>query len=254
MNILPSGNSYTFTLLANHVLTVTSRGGTTVTGPSGLLGAIDGTKTFGGYSVDTVITITAIGNDCEFGATEPANAGLATDSAGNKILTDASGVTISKSYPIILGRGTNILRTALGDATDAVESTLASVVIPGGLLGSNGTIEVLLGCTASVSTPDKPIVIYIAGQSLAAPTMLAANTRTTLMAIANMAGSNQTMESLNMGFNPFGQATGAVLSRSIDMTVDQTLTITQKWTAAATAGNTFRILNYVVLAYPGTIA
>lgn len=177
---------------------------------------------------------------------------ITTDTADNQVLEGTNGLL--KSYPLIVGRGTNILRTALGDATDAVESTLASAVIPGGLLGSNGTIEILLGCAATVSTPDKPIVIYIAGQSLAAPTMLAANTRVTLLAIANMAGSNQTIESLNMGFNPFSQGAGAVLSRSIDMTVDQTLTITQKWSAAATAGNTFRILNYTVLAYPGTVA
>ena len=83
MNILPSGNSYTFTLLANHILTVTSRGGTTVTGPNGLLGTVDGTSTFGGYPVDTVITITAVGNDCEFGTAEPVAVKYAKDSSNN---------------------------------------------------------------------------------------------------------------------------------------------------------------------------
>lgn len=83
MNILPSGSSYTFTLLAGDVLTVTSRGGTTVTGPSGLLGTVDGTSRFGSYSSNTSITITAVGNDCEYGIIEPSVAEFAIDASGN---------------------------------------------------------------------------------------------------------------------------------------------------------------------------
>jgi hypothetical protein len=92
MNILPSGGSHTFTLPANNTLTVTSRGGTTVTGPSGLLGTVDGTSTFGGYSVDTVITIAAVMNDCQYGVTEPENALLSTDANNNTVLVGADEV------------------------------------------------------------------------------------------------------------------------------------------------------------------
>lgn len=72
MNIITAGNSATFTLLANNLLTVESFGGTTVTGPSGLLGTVDGTSTFN-FSVDTLITIAAVGQECTYGVTEPVN-------------------------------------------------------------------------------------------------------------------------------------------------------------------------------------
>lgn len=100
MNILPSGSSYTFTLPANNQLTVTSRGGTTVTGPGGLLGTIDGTRTFGGYGGDTIITIAAVGNDCEYGVTEPGNAKLtATPSGGVAIAGPSANYGVSGVVP-----------------------------------------------------------------------------------------------------------------------------------------------------------
>ncbi|OYX76068.1 MAG: hypothetical protein B7Y82_14360 [Sphingomonadales bacterium 32-65-25] len=48
--------------------------------------------TFGGYGGDTIITIAAVGNDCEYGVTEPDAAMLTTDANNNTVLVVAGGV------------------------------------------------------------------------------------------------------------------------------------------------------------------
>ncbi|MFA6204558.1 MAG: hypothetical protein WC710_15375, partial [Gallionella sp.] len=125
MIILNSGSSDTFTLNAWEQLTVTSRGGTTVTGPSGLLGTVSGTSTFGGYSADTVITISSVMNDCQYGVTEPENAQSSTDANNNSVIVVGSANYAAlpidaNNKAILIGGGghlrdTTAARGGLGD-------------------------------------------------------------------------------------------------------------------------------------------
>lgn len=113
MNILPSGSSATFTLPANHQLKVSSRGGTTVTGPTGLLGTVDGESMFGIYSEDTVITIAAVMNDCQYGTEEVADSigvrveGIVRRATGGIVprTNDSEGITIAMALASALGGG-----------------------------------------------------------------------------------------------------------------------------------------------------
>lgn len=154
--------------------------------------------------------------------------------------------------PVILHVASNLVRTADGTAADADDVTMTSFTIPGGLLKSNGALVFMTNMTGVASSQDKTLTIFIGGQSVAGPPISAANTRAGHICTVNMAGATGTIESPNMGLNAFGQGTGAILSRSVDMTADQTATLALKWAAAVTAGNTWRIMNVVVFAFPGT--
>lgn len=123
MIIIPSGGSATFTLEASNRLTVTSRGGTTVTGPSGLLGTVDGTSTFGGYAVDTEITIAAFGEDCTYGVTEPENALIATDASGNTVLHGSDGRAVTPNLFDVRAYGAQCDGVALYDVSTTASTT-----------------------------------------------------------------------------------------------------------------------------------
>ena len=154
--------------------------------------------------------------------------------------------------PRILHIAANLVRTADGTTADADDVTMTTFTIPGGLLKNNGALIFMTNMTGVAASQDKNLTIWIGGQTIASPPIVAANTRAGHICTASMAGASGTIESPNLGLNAFGQATGAVISRSVDMTVDQTAYLSLKWAAAVTAGNTWQIMHVIVLAIPGT--
>lgn len=156
------------------------------------------------------------------------------------------------SVPNIIHIAANLVRTADGTAGDATDVTMASFTVPGGLLKSNGALIAIVNMAGVASSQDKILSLWVGGQTLASPPITSANTRGSALLMANMAGAG-TLESCNQGLNPFAQSTGAIISRSIDMTVDQPGLLTLRWAAAVTAGNTWRIMSATILAIPGTV-
>lgn len=154
--------------------------------------------------------------------------------------------------PKILHIANNLIRTADGTANDAVDVTMTEFVVPANTLKSNGSLIAIVSMAGVSSSQDKTLTLWLGGQTLSSPPITSTNTRAGSFIVANTAGSSNTVESLNTGLNPFGQATGSVISRTIDTTVDQTGLLTLKWAGAVTAGNTWRIMSAIVLAIPGT--
>lgn len=154
--------------------------------------------------------------------------------------------------PHILKMDANLIRTADGTAADATEVTMSSFTLPGGFMRNNGQIIMIAGISKVAASQNSELSLWIGGQTINSPPITSTNTRAGMILIASMAGASGTVEGLNLGLNPFSQTTGATISRSIDMTVDQEVLVTLKWAAAVTAGNTCRIMNLLVLGFPGT--
>ena len=171
-----------------------------------------------------------------------------TGSTANAVSSLVSGAGVPK----ILHIATNLVRTADGTANDAVDVTMTEFVLPANTLKSNGSIIAIVSMAGVSASQDKTLSLWLGGQTLSSPPITSTNTRAGTFIVANAAGSASTIESLNSGLNQFGQATGAIISRTIDTTVDQTGLLTLKWAGAVTAGNTWRIMSAIILAIPGT--
>ena len=173
---------------------------------------------------------------------------------------DLTAAQVAATQALVLGAGVprilhvaaNLVRTADGTAADATDVTMTSFTVPGGLLRNNGALVFMTNMTGVAASQDKNLTIWVGGQTIASPPITSTNTRAGHICTANMAGASGTIESPNLGLNAFGQSTGAILSRSVDMTVDQTAYLSLKWAGAVTAGNTWRIMSVIVFAFPGT--
>ena len=154
--------------------------------------------------------------------------------------------------PAILKLDANLVRTAVGGAADATDVTMSQFTLPGGFMGNNGQLVVIAQMAKTATTQNSNLSLWIGGQTISSPPILAANTRAGTCLIANMKGSSTIVEGANLGLNPFNQGTGAIISRNIDTTVDQSVLITLNWSAAVTAGDICRIMNLMVLGLPGS--
>lgn len=145
MIILNSGYTATVAIANGESLTIESRGGTTVTavsglGASGLLGTVDGTRTFGPYSAG-VISVSAVGGDCSYRVNPTSEIRGVTDANGNTIGID--GLSLST------GRVTMV---AIGDSMTARDEGAASAGLNGPRSdGINTLIETLMGGTVDVT-------------------------------------------------------------------------------------------------------
>lgn len=197
MNIISAGNSATFTLPANNQLTVESRGGTTVTGPSGLLGTVDGSQTFGAYSVDTVITVAAVGDDCSYGVTEPSNAKLTTSPSGGVAIVGPGG----KAYQAGTGITADgyIRMSAVGDSISNRDSAkywvatglngpLQSGIIFNTQMISNGAVR-LVGAYAVAGYTTTQIATTVQSNGL---TLVQSAVADTSDVVSVLAGTNDT--------------------------------------------------------------
>lgn len=165
-------------------------------------------------------------------------------------LLDPTGSQIG--FPRILKMDANLVRTAAGTAADATDVTMSSFTLPGGFMKNNGQLILIASIAKVATTQNSNLSFWIGGQTINSPPITSTNTRAGMILMASMAGASGTVEGLNLGLNMFSQSTGAIISRSIDMTVDQTVLVTLNWSAAVTAGDTCRIMSLMVLGLPGT--
>lgn len=175
-----------------------------------------------------------------------------TTNAAGKATGMLDGTGARAPFPVILKVDANLVRTAVGGVADATDVTMSSFILPGGFMRNNGQLIMIAGISKVAATQNSNLSLWIGGQTINSPPITSTNTRAGMILIASMAGASGTVEGLNLGLNPFSQAPGATISRSIDMTVDQEVLVTLNWSAAVTAGDTCRIMNLLILGFPGT--
>lgn len=252
---LAPGSALTLTLLPNCRVTVTETPETVSASDAGGNSPrthnhqFAGVFTYGPYVMGGSVVVDNASNS---GSTVTWGRKDTTVSTSSDGLSLVSGDGNRSPFPTILKMDANLVRTAAGDSSDATDVTMSSFTLPGGFMRNNGQLVLIASIAKAAASQNSNLSFWIGGQTINSPPITSTNTRAGMILIASMAGASGTVEGLNLGLNPFSQATGATISRSIDMTVDQEVLVTLNWSAAVTAGNTCRIMSLMVLGFPGT--
>jgi len=135
---------------------------------------------------------------------------------------------------IIASNYNPVIRTSVGDATDANFVTLATINVPANVMGPNGQLKIYFFGT-STTTGTKTFAIDVGGSNIAAPSLSGANVVVGWQGyFCNIGASNQN-KITNIGFSPFGATSSAVISSSVNTDVPFAILIKVKWGAAAGA-------------------
>lgn len=173
-------------------------------------------------------------------------AALTTTSWGRDLLTlgdpKALRALISSGY--ILGQSAS--NSALTGTT--TETTLATIAIPAGELGPNGSVEVDCWWSCTNSANSKTTRIKVAGNLISSVGVTTVATLAQRGRIANRNSATSQITGLVGVASGFGSSTASMSTFSIDTTVAQDITITAQ---LANAGDTINLESYIVRALPG---
>ncbi|HRK63829.1 MAG TPA: DUF2793 domain-containing protein [Terricaulis sp.] len=123
------------------------------------------------------------------------------------------------------------------------ETTLASIILPGGALGPHGALRISSQWSHTNSANNKTLRYRLGGSVLMAPVLTASASSVHQRSIQNRGVTNAQVTH-GSGFpNSFGGTTNAVVTTSVDTTVDQTLTITGQ---LATGGESVVLESYLI--------
>ena len=135
---------------------------------------------------------------------------------------------------------------AVSGAADANENTLATITIPGGTIGANGSVRIWTSWTLTNSVNNKTMRIRLGGISGTQFMAYIATTSASFNAVRSI--SNRNSQSSQVGSMPIGSSsfdisTGSLPTGTVDTSIDQTLVITGQ---KATAGETLTLERYLV--------
>lgn len=117
---------------------------------------------------------------------------------------------------------------------DTNENTLATITIPGGVIGANGRLVVEAYFTVTASTNSKTWRVRLGGTSLHNGVTTSA-TAVSVGTLAPIANRNSESSQVGVGYTGNGVSSATFPTGTVDTTADQTLTITgQKATGAET--------------------
>ena len=134
----------------------------------------------------------------------------------------------------------------------ASETTLASVTIPGGLMGTNGSIQITTLWTVTNSGNTKTLRVRF-GSSLGtatafqAPALTTSATLQSVGIIRNRGAANSQVGGQANATSVFTNSTGSAVTGAIDTTVDQTIFISGQ---LATTSETITLESYRVDIFP----
>lgn len=125
---------------------------------------------------------------------------------------------------------------AVAHTGDTNETTLATITVPAGAMGANGsaTVEALFSYTNSANA--KTLRIRFGGTQMVS---IAATTTVSTRLQIRIHNRNATNSQVSVGFSPgFGSSTGPVITAAIDTTAAVNITITGQ---LASAGETITL-------------
>lgn len=133
---------------------------------------------------------------------------------------------------------------------DLVETALASITVPGGLMGANGRLRIITTWTIPNNADNKAMRVRlggIGGTQFFAQTLTAAAANKALTEIANRGAQNAQVGGPSNSIG-LGSSTSANVVGALDTSQDQVLAITG---ALAVAADTITLESYSVEVFPG---
>lgn len=147
----------------------------------------------------------------------------------------------SRRSPIILAQS-GVAASVTGTLT---ETTLASVTIPGGMMGTNGSLRIKAKWTYTNSVNNKTIKSVFGGQAVTTGVRTTSTTEFLFYTIDNR-GSLSSQMGPNTAI-PSSSSLGTYFPLTVDTSVDQTLTFTG---TLANTGETITLEGYTVEVLP----
>lgn len=157
---------------------------------------------------------------------------LATDGSVN-YLVDAQGKPIRQVIQVAQSF-VPAVRQSVGDASDTNYVTLASIPVPGGLMGPNGQLRIFL-FSQFTTTGSKILAIDVGGVNVAAPSYSGAQVNSGVLIYFNNVGATNQQKTANAGSHPFIASNNALISSSVNTDVPFNIVAKVKWSAAAGA-------------------
>jgi len=190
--------------------------------PVSLASGATGAATYSGYSSAVKIEITS--------------AGLVEYDSGTAPSLSSSGA----ATPIILAQS-GVASSVTGTTS---ETTLASITIPGGMMGANGSLRITPFFSVTNSANNKTLKVKLGSTAFSSLAVTTSATTTLLVAVRNRgsASSQIAMSSTGVGISTIAPQSG-----SVDTAVDQVLTITGQ---LASTGETITLEGYTVEVLP----
>lgn len=137
----------------------------------------------------------------------------------------SGGVSVTNNAPYVL-KQSGVPLTLTGTTT---ETTMETVVIPGGVVGPNGSVRITSYWSCTNNANNKTLRIRlgsIAGTSYMAP-VISSNAVVHQVTIIRAANSQSSQKGYNPGsFGGLGANSGNGVTSSVDMTVNQNLLFT----------------------------
>lgn len=198
-----------------------------------------------GHATDTTISRVSAGNIAVEGNTiyraggtdvPVADGGTGASTAINATANLRAGYTLGQS-------GVSATKTADGTANDTTFSALATITVPANSMGANGRLRITKQYTMTSDADTKQTITRFDGNVLFTVNFTTTATYGVTFEILNRGVTNSQVATRQ------GASSTAVLTSSVDTTVDKNIEIGGNWTAAATAGDIIRLEGYSVELY-----
>lgn len=136
---------------------------------------------------------------------------------------------------------------------DLAEATLFSFTLPGGTMGSNGTLRVLARYTHPASTTAKILRIRLGGAEMSSTTITSASVTGYMLLwhVTNRNGPSSQIGAALGTASGTGGVPGAYGTGSVNTAVDQPLTVTAQWGTAGSGANRITLETVLVELVPG---
>lgn len=150
-----------------------------------------------------------------------------------------------RNSPIILASA--VVNSAAPANTS--ENALATISIPGGIMGPNGSIEILYTYRFTNNANNKIMRLRFSGIGGTAFQDRLVTTQQTsqLLTIISNAGATNSQVGMGVGSTGIGETTNPIVTSAVDTTVNQTVVITGQ---KANAADTLELVRYRVVIYP----
>lgn len=153
------------------------------------------------------------------------------------------GAGMDTYFPIILAQ--SAAPVALTGTTN--ETALANIVVPGGVIGPNGSLRITFLTSNTNNANNKTFKVKLGATLLMPYTYTAIGEANQILMLRNR-GSLATQTEFNTNATAFGTTTAAPGNTNIDTSVDQVLTITGQLAAGA---DTMTLEGYTIEVLPG---
>lgn len=140
-----------------------------------------------------------------------------------------------------------VVRTALNTSADQADETVATVVVPGGLMGPNSRLVLTQDYDIVSSALTKSLMVYFGGTLVSS---IGLTTSETLFAMIEIKNVNSLSAQTIFNGSSYAASANAYAATAIDTSSDVTLLLRCKWSGLAGV-ETITFKGYSLVHYPG---